>query len=337
MAIQTASVLYLSNSTTVDSGTGIDIRLLADTFDGTGEYTTSVRFTHTQDNVNRTFDPATSLVTTVADPHSFQGEGWALRLTDDMTPVDDTNCNAVLTAGTITARVEARCNMNGGTNLGGTTNFTFKVSLWKYDPVANTGTVIATGSQGNSWNTAALGDNNTYKVTNVSIVISDTVEFAQGEILLYQVGVQSGTLPNASVGTTNFDVNLSIGLENHNRLNFDTGQGIAQVCFMTGASSGLAAASGAAVPVYPTTGSSAGIATVAGSLEAEKETTGTSSGTATTGGVFVAVKEVIGSSAGVATVSGVPSIVVPTTGTVTVSEGGGGTTVIENYVFSVQE
>lgn len=86
MSINRANRLIPINTTTVDSAAGIDIRLLSVNEPGVDDTTQSVRFTHTQDGQERTFDPATGLVTVETDPLTFQGEGWALRLSEDMTP-----------------------------------------------------------------------------------------------------------------------------------------------------------------------------------------------------------------------------------------------------------
>lgn len=328
MALQTADPLYPVNTTTVDTGTGIDIRLLDSAQAGSTDSTQSVRFTHTQDGQERTFDPGNALVTTETDPLTFQGEGWALRLTEDMTPTDDTNCNAVLTSGTVTVNVSALLNMNGGTNLGGATTITFRASLWRYDTSANTGTVIATGSQSNSWNTSALGgENNTRKNTAISVTVSSNAEFLANEVLLLQLGCEGTTLPNATLGTTNFDVTLDVDDANTN-LDFGTGQGIRQVCYIQGTATGLGDAAGTPVIILPSIGTTSGSGTATASLQADANMTGTTSGVATANGSLAAIGLITGSASGVATAAGVPSVIVPTIGTVDIGAGGGSVTYI---------
>lgn len=320
--ISSADPLYPINSTTVDTAAGIDIRLLSSAQAGATDSDQSVRFTHTQDGQERTFDPDNALVTTETNPLGFQGKGWALRLVEDMTPDDDINCNAVLTTGTMTVNVRALLNMNGGTNLGGVTTITFRASLWRYNTVNNTGILIDSASQAQTWDTSAVGaENNTRKDTAISIASVPQTEFLTNEVLLLQIGCEGTTLPNASVGTTNFDITLDVDDAGTN-LDFAAGQGLVQVCYLTGISAGAATASGVLAPVLPATGSSAGAATVSGSLEAEKETTGSSAGVATVSGVLEAEKETTGLSSGVATASGVPAVVVPTVGTSEVGVGG---------------
>lgn len=234
MGIQRADILYPVNTTTVDTAAGIDIRLLDSAQAGATDTSQSCRWLHTNDGVERTFDPASALVTAVANANSFQGEGWALRLSDDMTPTDDTNCNSALLAGTLVVSVRALLNMNAGTgNLGGAENFTMRASLWRYDTSANTGVLIASGSAAQSWDTSALGgENNTIKDTAISIVVPSTVEFLANEVLLLQLGALSGTLTNPLTGTTNFDMTLHVDDANTN-INFAASQGIRQVCVFT--------------------------------------------------------------------------------------------------------
>lgn len=234
MSIQRADVLYPVNSTTVDTAAGIDIRLLAAAEAGATDSDQSCRWTNANDSVERTFDPDTALATAVANATSFQGEGWALRLVEDHTPADDTNCNSVLKAGTLTVQVRCLLNMTGGTGqLGGAENFTMRASLWRYDTSANTGVSIASGSTAQSWDTSSLGDeNNTRKDTAISIVVASDVEFLANEVLLLQLGALSGTLTNPLTGTTNFDMTLDVD-DPGTFLDFATDQGIRQTCVLS--------------------------------------------------------------------------------------------------------
>lgn len=325
MALETSDVLYLSNATTVDSAAGIDIRLLTAT-GGASNEAQSVRIavgTGGNNGQERTFDPASTLVTASANATSFQGEGYALRLTEDMTPADDTNCNAMLNSGTLAVMMRVRLNATGGTNLGGANTITMRASLWRYNPTTDTGVSIASGSATQTWNTSALGaENNTLKNTTVNINVSSNVEFQQGEILLLQVGIQGTTLVAPTLNTTNYDLSLEIGATTSTNIDFATDQYISQVCFLTGSASGSGTATGAGVPVYPTTGTATGSGTATGVLEADKETTGTATGVGTATGAFGAVKLGTGTATGVGTVTGATSIVKPTVGTVNVNEGG---------------
>lgn len=230
MAIERADVLYPLNSTTIDSGASWDVRLLSAAQAGTTDSDQSVRFTHTQDGQERTFDPDNALVTVETDPLTFQGEGWALRAVEDMTPADDTNCNALLKSGTLAVNVRALLSMNAGTNVGGSTVITFRASLWIYNTVSHSGTLIASGSQAQTWDTSTLGgENNTRKNTAISIAVASNVEFQNARILMLQVGCEGTTLPNATLGTTNFDVTLDVD-DSATNIDFAAGQGIRQFC-----------------------------------------------------------------------------------------------------------
>lgn len=233
MAINRADILHLDNGTVVDTAAGIDIRRLNSTAVAADE-TQVVQWTHTQDGTNRTFDPANAGVTVVADPQVFQGEGWALQLTADMTPADDTNCNAVLLAGTVAVAVDPRLNATGGTNLGGVNTINIRCSLWRYNPSTDTAVSIANGNANQTWDTSTLGaQNNTYRAVTVNISVASAVQFSQGEILLLQVGANATTLVDATLGTTTYDLTLRIGTATATRIDFAAGQSIAQVCVLT--------------------------------------------------------------------------------------------------------
>lgn len=333
MPLSTADPLFPVNTTTVDTAAGIDIRLLDSAQAGATDSSQSVRFTHTQDGAERTFDPGNALVTTIADPLTFQGEGWALRLANDMTPTDDTNCNAVLPAQNVVINVRALLNMNGGTNLGGVTTITFRASLWRYDTVANTGVVIDTASQTQTWDTSALGaENNTRKNTAISMTSVPQTEFLANEILLLQIGCEGTTLPDATVGTTNFDVTLDVDDANTN-LDLAAGRTLIQVCYIQGTADGIGAANGVPVVIVPTAGTAAGLGAASGLLQADANMTGSASGIATVLGILAARAEMTGISSGVGTALGVPAVIVPTIGTVEIGAGGGGTTIIKKPIY----
>lgn len=332
MALQTADPLYPVNSTTVDTAAGIDIRLLDSAQAGATDSDQSVRFTHTQDGTERTFDPDTGLVVTVANATSFQGEGWALRLAEDSTPTDDTNCNAVLTTGTATMNVRALLNMNGGTNLGGVTSILFRASLWRYDTVANTGVLIASGSQAQTWDTSTLGaENNTRKNTAISISVATKAEFLANEVLLLQVGCQGTTLPDATLGTTNFDITLDVDDASTN-LDFATGQGIKQICYIQGTATGLGEGLGVMGAIIPTVGISSGVGNALGVLQAQANITGSASGVGNASGSLAALANILGTANGSGNASGVMAAVLATIGSVAIGAGGATPTPF-NYGF----
>lgn len=234
MAINYSATLYPRNDTTVDTGTGIDIRLLGSTA-GSTDTTQTFTWTHAQDNIERTFDPATAAGATNTNNAgtTLFRMGYALRPTEDMTPVDDTNCDTILTTGTLTVNLETTITSAGGT-LPSTADVTIthRASLWKYNPSTDTGTLIAAGSQATTWTNAERG---TYKTTAVSINIGSTVTFATGEVLLLQAGANSGTLGNPALGTQTYTFTLRLG--SVTRIAFTSGQGVRQFCSLAISSS----------------------------------------------------------------------------------------------------
>lgn len=161
MSIERALTLYPRNAVTVDTGASVDVRNLDDVQGGTADATQTCTATHTQDNALRTFDPATAAGATVADAWTLQRKGWALP-TADLTPTDDTNCNAILKAGTATVTFDATLSTVLGT--GDTTNSQdtfFQASLWAYDPTTDVGVRIAVGgASGVTWNPQPIGGDN---------------------------------------------------------------------------------------------------------------------------------------------------------------------------------
>ena len=325
MGIETSATLFPRNDTTVD-GTGADIRVLRNAATGSNDETQTVQFTNANDNVERTFDPATGAVTTIADASSLQKLGWATRLVNDMTPTDDANCDAFLVAQTATFAARVNANQSGGTYASGTFQPTFKVSLWRYNLSSDTGTLIATGStSATSWNCAGVGgDLGTSKVMTITGISIPDTQFLANEVLLLQVGLNTGTVPNPTLGTGTFTVTLRVD-SGEAVLTFGT-KGLRTLCPMDGTAAGAATVSGVSGKVLPTTGTIAGAATVAGVLGAVKQTTGTSAGVATVAGAAAAVKGTVGTAAGSATASGSMASVKGMVGTAAVS--GGGTTVI---------
>lgn len=324
MPLNQSSILYPVNTTTVDTGAGIDVRLL-DSVAGTADSTQTASFTHTNNNVERTFDPATGGVTNTnnAGTTLFKA-GWALRLAEDMTASDDTKCDAFLNSGTLTVGIVIRISQTGGTYAGASYTPTFRASLWRYNPSTDTGTLIAAGTTTATWTIGGIMDDTaTPKNLSISIAVPNTtfgaVKGTAAEIFYLQVGMNTGSIPAPTLGTGAYTATLTVGTANTN-ITFAAGQAISQVCYVVGSSAGTASVTGTGAPVKPTAGTSSGTSTVAGSLMAHKLTTGTSTGTASVNGTFGAVKVGTGSAAGIATVSGAPSIVKGAIGTVRVAE-----------------
>lgn len=331
MGIETAAVLHLRDDTTVDTGVGINILLLSASTTGFGPAEQSASATHTQDSVERTFDPLVANVTNTnhAGDTLFK-RGWALRLTDDMTPSDDTNCNAALTAGDATINLVCKINQTGGTYAGGNYGPTWRASLWRYNISADTGVLIAAGSVATpTWGyTPASGDLNTYKNVVININVPSIVEFQPGEVLLLQVGLNTGTIPNPTLGTATWTYTLAIEPAGQNcNITWDTSptQGIRTLCPIDGTVAGVGEALGVPVIVKPTAGTDTAIATVLGAMQADANMAGTSAGTVTVTGALQADANMAGTSAGIATADGALGAVLGTVGTVEIGAVGGET------------
>lgn len=321
MGIQTAAVLYPVNTTTVDTGTGIDVRLLDSAQAGADDDTQTCTATHTQDNQVRAWDPANASSANRDPTNTLLKQGWATRLTEDMTPADDTNCNACLTAGTLTVNLQVAVNQAGGTYTGGTYTPAFVAGLWRYNPSTDTGTLIANGFVfGPSWNyTPVTGDLGTFKAAAVPVAVTSLTEFQAGEVLLVQLGVAVVTIPNPSVGTATWTYTLRVDNVDTN-ITFAAGQGIRTLCPVDGTVAGSAEALGVSVKVLPTVGIDSSIATVLGVLQADANMVGISSGSATVSGVLQSIAQMAGISGGVATASGVLGAILGTVGTCNIGE-----------------
>lgn len=236
--INRAAVLYPRNAATLDTGAGVDVRLLHSGNTGSNDVTQSAQFTNANDNVERTFDPATANVTNTnhAGTTLFK-MGWALRLVDDMTPEDGTNCNAMLPAGTLTVNAVMVPTFSGTNPPTGQIAPTFRASLWRYDPSTDTGTLIAAGASDTSvsWTVATLGnESGVAKAVVVPITVAAAVEFAAGEILLLQFGFNTNNVPNPVVGTHTTSMALRVDATGTN-ITWDTDpeQGIRVACALS--------------------------------------------------------------------------------------------------------
>lgn len=304
MSIETADILFPVNTTTVDTGAGVDVRRLSDTA-GANDVTQTATATHTQDNVERTLDPATAGVTNTNNAGTTMFKmGWALRLSEDMTPDDDTNCNAVLTDGTINVLLDVTINQSGGTYASGSYGPTWRASLWRYNPSTDTGTLIAVGSVATpTWTIGGVGvDLGTFKTATVSINVPANVEFQPGEILLLQVGLNTGTIPNPTLGTGTWTYTLRLG--SVTKVDFVAGQGVRQVCYTEGASVGAGAGSGVPVVVLPSIGAVAVVAAASGAVQAEANMAGSSTGIGSASGATTATAHMAGLCAGIGVAGG---------------------------------
>lgn len=325
MAVDRSATLYPKNATTVDSGGAVDVRILSSTNGSTAEANT-VTCAHTADNTERTFDPGSS-INSILDCRSSQKLGWALRLTEDMTPSDDTNCNVLLPAQTVSVGIRVSMAASGGTGYtGGVHTPTFRLALFAYDPATDTGTHITdAASAALSWDlTPVTGDGGALKNTTFTMTVVSDYEFPQGTILLLQVGLNTGTLANPVTGTTTYTFTYRSD-SNSSFVTWAAGKLLTSLCGMAGSAAGVGSVSGVASKVLATVGAASGAGTVAGVMSATAAMTGSAAGVASASGQASSVAAAVGDAAGSATVSGSASRVLGTVGSVSVA-GSGGTT-----------
>lgn len=230
-----ADIVYPRLNVTVDTGAGVDVRNLDDINGATNDATTTATALATNDNVERTFDPATGGVTNTnhAGTTLFR-LGWAFPVAD-MAPVDDTACNAIITAQTLNVLVNMSLTWSSSVAdpATGTVAITFRASLWRYNPSTDAGVLIAAGSVATpTWNIAVAGGDpkGTFKQATIPIVIpAGGIEFASGEVLFLQIGFNTGTLPNPLSGTTTYVFALQVDSAS-TLIDFAAGQGIRLVC-----------------------------------------------------------------------------------------------------------
>lgn len=335
MAVIQSLTLYPVNTTTVDTGTGIDVRFL-DVATGSADSTQTATFTNSNSNVERTFDPATAGTTNTNNAGTTMFKlGYALRLAQDMTPTNDSASDAYLPAQNVTVSMVVNASQSGGTYASGTLGMTFRASLWRYNPATDTGTLIAAGSTtGITWNVAATGgDLGTAKTATMTIAapatVFGTVKGTAAEVFYLQLGFNTGTVPAPTLGTATFTITLTVGTANTSVV---LASGLAELTYGTGSSSNVGTATGSGAPVLASSGSSSGAGTASAQTVAVKLATGSTTGQGTATGQGGAVKLGTGTATGQGTATGAPALVAATVGTVSVSSGGG--TTIINAIYN---
>lgn len=229
MALQRAATLYPINSTTVDTGTGIDIRALSNTEPGATDGSQSILNSTQGSNSERTFDPATASVTTVNNAATtLSSDGYAIP-TADMATVDS-NCIAVLAAQNVTVNFTGTAAGTGTGNVGANDVLTPRASLWKWNTSTNTGTLIAGGSGTAITISALIAYSGTAWTAAVTFAIPATT-FAANEVLYVQMGGNlacgAGLLGGAR--TTTWLMNVDVSTTN---VVFAT-SGLRQACTLT--------------------------------------------------------------------------------------------------------
>lgn len=237
---QRAAALYPLNTTTVDTGTGIDVRYLDDVQPGATDSSQSVRNATQASNSERCFDPGNTLDTTVTNAATtLSKKGFALLLAD-MAVVDTTNCLATLVAQTATIAWTGTATGTGAGNVGANDVLTPRASLWKYSPSTDTATLIVGGSGTAVTISALLAYTNTAYSASVSLSVPLTT-FTTSEVLYLQIGGNvacgAGLLSGARTSTWTLEVDVST-----TSLVFAT-QGLRQICTLSHSIAGESAVS----------------------------------------------------------------------------------------------
>lgn len=224
MTILRASTLYPINSTTVDTGTGIDVRALSSAEPGATDNTQTIAVTTQGSNAERTWDPATASTATNNAATTLAKTGYGV---PDASMTDgDSNCTTVLNAQTVTVNIAGLATGTGTGNVGANDVLTPKASLWKYNTSTNTGTLIIGGSGTAITISALLAYTDTAFSGSVSLSVPQT-SFAANEILYLQVGGNlacgAGLLGGARTTTWKLSVDVST-------TNLTMSQGLVKAC-----------------------------------------------------------------------------------------------------------
>lgn len=185
MALQRAATLYPINSTTVDTGAGIDVRALSDTEPGATDSNQNIDNASQGTNIERTVDPATNNPSLVNNAATTAAKiGYAIPTTGMDT--GESRCSAILKAQTVTVAFHGAAS---GTGTGtGNDVLTPRASLWKYNPSTDTQTLIAGASGSAISKSAAFAYSDSTYDASVAITVASDVVFASGEVLMVQFG-----------------------------------------------------------------------------------------------------------------------------------------------------
>ena len=314
--VQTATVLYPLLDTVVDTGVGIDVRRLKDTYVSSAT-ATSVRNPTQNTTVERRFDPANAADETAVNAATTNDKkGWAYSAAD-MTP--SAGAAAWLPAQTCTVNYDGNASSTGNGAVGANDVFTPRASLWKYDPATDTATLIV-GASGTPVSFPAATPYATTYTASVALTVPEST-FAAGEVLMVVIGgalaCGAGLLGAARTFVVRYTHSSGTGA------NVTWSAGMGELAAMVGTAAGTAAAAGVASDVLGTVGSAAGVGAGAGVGAARADTVGVAVGVAAVVGAASSVAESVGVAAGTSTAAGQAAAVVGTVGTVTIGAGGG--------------
>jgi hypothetical protein len=233
-------VWYLRNDETVDTGTGIDVRVMRDS-SSTADSSQTWTSTNSQQGQFRVFDPATLGSNTNTDPFNvFTGRGWAIRPADSLP--DDPRCKLLVPAQMY--RVNAVMALEWSGSPVGDITIQCRVALCRYNPTTNTGSIIA-ASAGSfpSWNALGSPESGTQQSVAPQISVPTTV-LERDEVLMLQVGVRLTTTPGPLLGgTVTYTGRLFIGGPSATRMDMEISDlPFQQQCYVSDGSDGSGAA-----------------------------------------------------------------------------------------------
>lgn len=232
------ALLYLRNAVVDTTGTPtVNIRTIDDANAAVVDNTQTVTATHTQDNVKRTFTPA-GTSNAVRNSDAFWGVGWAIPPVD-FTPTDS-RCKAFLPAGTVQVQAVGTV-ARSATPLADTGNVFIDAALFKYKVAANTATYISHSASAPLTHALLLNASVAFN-TPINITIpAGGITFESDEILLVQMGIDTGAMGNPLTGTITYTWTLSIDTNAATRM-APSGSGLRVKC---------AVASSAAIDLTP--------------------------------------------------------------------------------------
>lgn len=276
MTILRNTTLYPINSTTVDTGTGIDVRALSSTEPGATDSTQSVRNSTQGSNVERCFDPANASVTTTTNAATTLSKlGYGV---PDASMTDgDSNCTTTLNAQSVTVNWTGTASGTGTGNVGANDVFTPRASLWKYNTSSNTGTLIVGGSGTAITISALIAYTGTAYTAAVTLSVPATT-FSANEILYLQMGGNvacgAGLLGGARTTTWVLSVDVST-------TKLSMAQGLVKACTSSADTTGKGTATRVIAPALTRSATGTGTTTYTKAVIASRSFTLDGRGTVT--------------------------------------------------------
>lgn len=230
MSFQRATVLYPDNTVTVDTGTGINILGLIETFTSDASITSVLNNTQGS-SAERAFNPVVANdVAAINAATTASKKGWAIPA-GSLIVTDTVACIPFIAAQTITIAISVDYTGTGVGGGGAQDVFTPRASLWKYNPTTNVAVLIAGGS-GSSQSTSALL---AYGPTNFNLTVPIVIAVSTGlnltDVLYLQIGGKLDCGAGLAGGARTFTCQLKHNTAN-TKMTFGT-MGMAQTCFIS--------------------------------------------------------------------------------------------------------